>query len=104
MHAIIKLKLGAVSHRTISIVGAGKLYTLDTPYGSKDELVDLLKQLKAAGIIPMADIVINHRCAQEQDESGVWNSFSCALQPPSQSLLLFTPRTLSASHIVCSCL
>jgi alpha-amylase len=54
----------------------GKLYTLDSSYGSKDELVSLVRALKEAGIDPIADIVINHRCAQEQDDSGVWNSFS----------------------------
>lgn len=67
---------GVIIHQR---AGTGKLYTLDSAYGSKDELVALVKELKAAGISPVADIVINHRCAQEQDESGVWNSYSYAL-------------------------
>jgi glycosidase len=42
------------------------LYTLDTPYGSKSDLIELVKALRNAGIHPIADIVINHRCADEQ--------------------------------------
>ena len=34
--------------------------------------------LKEAGLVPLADIVINHRCADRQDEHGVWNQFGCA--------------------------
>ena len=39
----------------------GQLYNLNTPYGSKEDLKELIQCLKAAGISPMADIVINHR-------------------------------------------
>ena len=38
----------------------------------------LNKALKAAGIVPVCDIVINHRCADQQDEHGVWNRFGRA--------------------------
>ena len=53
----------------------GQLYNLQTPYGSQEELVALNKALKEAGISPMADIVINHRCAGQQGKDGVWNKF-----------------------------
>ena len=43
----------------------GQLYNLETPYGSQEELKTLNTALKAAGIQPIADIVINHRCAGE---------------------------------------
>ena len=56
----------------------GDLYDLDTPYGSKEELKALNAALTAAGIEPVADIVINHRCADKQDRNGVWNIFGCA--------------------------
>ena len=51
------------------------LYTLDSKYGTELELRECLKQLKAANIKPVADIVINHRCAAFQDEEGRWNKF-----------------------------
>jgi hypothetical protein len=39
----------------------GQLYNLNSKYGTKEDLAQLLKALNAAGIVPMADIVINHR-------------------------------------------
>lgn len=53
----------------------GQLYNLDSQYGNKEELQALCKDLKAAGIQPLADIVINHRCADEKGEDGVYNTF-----------------------------
>lgn len=41
----------------------GQLYNLTSSYGNEQQLIELNKQLKAAGIVPMADIVINHRYA-----------------------------------------
>ena len=57
----------------------GQLYNLNSHYGNKEELQALVKALKEAGVVPVADIVINHRCADAQDENGVWNTFRCAL-------------------------
>mmetsp|Transcript_16212 Transcript_16212/g.38421 ORF Transcript_16212/g.38421 Transcript_16212/m.38421 type:complete len:378 (-) Transcript_16212:11-1144(-) len=51
------------------------LYNMDSKYGSHKELKELLRRFNAAGVVPLADIVINHRCAQEQDDDGVWNKF-----------------------------
>lgn len=56
----------------------GQLYNLDSKYGNKEELQALCKELKAAGIMPLADIVINHRCADEKGEDGVYNTFRSA--------------------------
>ena len=53
----------------------GQLYNLDSKYGNKEELKALCTALKEAGIVPLADIVINHRCADEKGEDGVYNSF-----------------------------
>eukprot|EP01025_Chloroclados_australasicus_P037372 TRINITY_DN38157_c0_g1_i2.p1 TRINITY_DN38157_c0_g1~~TRINITY_DN38157_c0_g1_i2.p1 ORF type:complete len:546 (-),score=76.16 TRINITY_DN38157_c0_g1_i2:460-1965(-) len=53
----------------------GRLYDLNSKYGSKDDLVSLTTALKSAGITPIADIVINHRCANIQDEEGRWNKY-----------------------------
>ena len=67
----------------------GQLYNLNSNYGNKEELQALLKAFKEAGVVPVADIVINHRCADAQDENGVWNTFRCAL--------LFLIRSLAPS-------
>lgn len=40
----------------------GQLYKLDSSYGSEQQLAELLAKLRDAGIDPLADIVINHRC------------------------------------------
>lgn len=53
----------------------GQLYKLQSLYGSEEELKALLAALKEAGLVSVADIVINHRCADAQDENGVWNNF-----------------------------
>lgn len=53
----------------------GQLYKLDSCYGNSQQLQGLLQKLKDAGIDPLADIVINHRCADTQDEHGRWNNY-----------------------------
>jgi glycosidase len=39
----------------------GQLYNLSSAYGNEQQLIELNEALKAAGIAPLADIVINHR-------------------------------------------
>mmetsp|Transcript_15499 Transcript_15499/g.50958 ORF Transcript_15499/g.50958 Transcript_15499/m.50958 type:complete len:495 (-) Transcript_15499:35-1519(-) len=51
-------------------------YNLNSAYGTYDELVDLVEALRSRGVASLADIVVNHRCADAQDASGVWNVFS----------------------------
>lgn len=86
-----------------------QLYDFNTPYGSEAQLRKLLSDLRAAGIAPLADIVINHRCADQQDQHGCWNIFTCAASalrtaPPATLCLLHTsahsagPRCLSTPH------
>lgn len=43
--------------RRNSCVSAGRLYDLNTPYGSKEELKNLLSALKEAGIKSVGDVV-----------------------------------------------
>ncbi|PSC69027.1 glycoside hydrolase family 13 [Micractinium conductrix] len=53
----------------------GQLYNLNSKYGTQEELLSLNRKLLEAGIRPVADVVINHRCAQFQDENGTWNRY-----------------------------
>ncbi len=53
----------------------GQLYNLDSKFGNKEQLQELNMALVEAGIRPIADIVVNHRCADQQDENGIWNKF-----------------------------
>ncbi|CAE7202391.1 AMY1.4 [Symbiodinium natans] len=54
-----------------------QLFNLDaSAYGKKDALKSLLKALHDKGMRGVADIVINHRCGDKQDEQGRWNVFT----------------------------
>lgn len=58
----------------------GDWYDLGKPdsptfYGTRGDLLEMLKKLNQAGVAPIADIVINHRCAGKQDSNGIWNQF-----------------------------
>lgn len=50
------------------------LYDLNSEYGTKYELIELLDELSEYDIVSICDIVINHRCAKYQN-NGVWNQF-----------------------------
>lgn len=58
------------------------LYDLNSAYGSEEDLRDLLTTLKDKGLKPLADVVINHRCAHYQDEEGRWNKYGGRLEWP----------------------
>ncbi|MEW5305901.1 MAG: hypothetical protein WDW36_008413 [Sanguina aurantia] len=53
----------------------GDYYNLDSAYGSESELRDLISVMKEHGVKAIADIVINHRCAERQGPDGKWNQF-----------------------------
>mmetsp|Transcript_6603 Transcript_6603/g.13364 ORF Transcript_6603/g.13364 Transcript_6603/m.13364 type:complete len:511 (-) Transcript_6603:890-2422(-) len=51
------------------------LEVLDSKYGSRDELVELVKRIRASGMIALADTVLNHRCASKKSSNGAWTQF-----------------------------
>ncbi|KAK3161754.1 hypothetical protein QOZ80_1BG0081010 [Eleusine coracana subsp. coracana] len=51
------------------------LYNLNSRYGTMDELKELVKIYHEAGIKVLGDAVLNHRCAQYQNNNGIWNIF-----------------------------
>lgn len=59
-----------------------EMYDLDTPYGGREELKALCAELNAAGIVPLADVVINHRSAGAKGPEGLWNVFTCVRASP----------------------
>ena len=50
-------------------------YDLDSEYGTKNELITCIHDFKEKDIDVYADIVINHRCAEFQNENGIYNVF-----------------------------
>jgi len=54
----------------------GQLYDLTTKYGGEEELKAVIGMLNKSGVKAVADIVINHRCADKQDENGEWTLYS----------------------------
>ncbi len=51
------------------------LYDLNSEYGTGEELKACIDTLKEHGLKPIADIVINHRCAHEKGPDGKYNKF-----------------------------
>lgn len=51
------------------------LYNLNSEYGSEHQLRHCLERLEEHGLIAVADIVINHRCADMQSDDGKWNVY-----------------------------
>lgn len=58
------------------------LYNLFTFYGDYKSLTELNAALLSSNIFPLADIVVNHRCADKQDSDGIWNHFTDDIPHP----------------------
>jgi alpha-amylase len=53
-----------------------KWYQLDCNYGTASMLQDLVMAMNEQEIAPMLDLVVNHRCASQQDTQGRWLVFT----------------------------
>ncbi|KAM0903723.1 hypothetical protein ACQ4PT_018488 [Festuca glaucescens] len=51
------------------------LYNLNCRYGTMEELKQLVNIFHQNGVKVLGDAVLNHRCAQFQNQNGVWNIF-----------------------------
>ncbi|XVF43058.1 hypothetical protein PTKIN_Ptkin02bG0010400 [Pterospermum kingtungense] len=63
------------------------LYDLNSRYGAIDELKELVKSLHEVGLKVLGDVVLNHRCAQFQNQNGVWNIFGGRLNWDAQAVV-----------------
>lgn len=50
-------------------------YFFESRYGTIDELKSVVNKFHEFGIKVLGDVVLNHRCAHYQNQSGVWNIF-----------------------------
>jgi alpha-amylase len=60
-------------------------------FGTEAELRGLITSMHEVGLKAIADIVINHRCATYQDESGKWNKFGGRLAWDSSAICCNNP-------------
>lgn len=51
------------------------LYNFNSNFGSESELRQCIKAFNRGGVKVLADVVINHRCAEFQNEDKKWNKF-----------------------------
>ena len=55
-------------------------WNLDSQYGSEQELRGLLADMREAGLLPLADVVLNHRCATRKGRDGRWNRWDSGMR------------------------
>ncbi|XP_050872672.1 alpha-amylase 3, chloroplastic [Lathyrus oleraceus] len=68
------------------------LYNLDSRYGSIDELKDVVKTFHKVGIKVLGDAVLNHRCAEKQNQNGIWNIFGGRLNWDDRAVVADDPH------------
>ncbi|CAN1196917.1 Alpha-amylase 3, chloroplastic [Linum perenne] len=68
------------------------LYNLNSRYGNVDELKDLVGRLHKSGLKVLGDAVLNHRCAQYQNQNGIWNMFGGRLNWDDRAVVADDPH------------
>ncbi|KAG9140183.1 hypothetical protein Leryth_015799 [Lithospermum erythrorhizon] len=68
------------------------LYNLNSRYGNINELKSLVKKFHEVGIRVLGDVVLNHRCAQYQNQNGVWNMFGGKLNWDDRAIVSDDPH------------
>ena len=68
------------------------LYSLDSRYGSVQELMEVIAMFQSRGVKVLGDAVINHRCAHEQNEHGVWNQFGGGMKWDERAIVKNDPN------------
>ena len=68
------------------------LYDLNSFYGSEDELRSCVARMREYNITPVADIVINHRCAEAQDDAGRWNKYTGKIDWDARAITCENPQ------------
>lgn len=57
-----------------------------------EQLKNLVDKLHEVGIKALGDAVLNHRCAEFQNENGVWNKFGGRLNWDSRAIVSDDPH------------
>ncbi|PQQ08678.1 alpha-amylase 3 chloroplastic [Prunus yedoensis var. nudiflora] len=68
------------------------LYNLNSRYGNIDELKETVRTFHKVGIKVLGDAVLNHRCAEYQDENGIWNIFGGRLNWDARAVVADDPH------------
>ncbi|XP_009599231.1 alpha-amylase 3, chloroplastic [Nicotiana tabacum] len=68
------------------------LYNLNSRYGSFDELKVTVKKFHEVGIKVLGDVVLNHRCASERNQNGIWNIFGGRLNWDDRAVVADDPH------------
>ncbi|GMP94114.1 hypothetical protein CsSME_00043690 [Camellia sinensis var. sinensis] len=68
------------------------LYNLNSRYGSTDELKGLVKRFHQVNVRVLGDAVLNHRCAEYQNQNGVWNIFGGRLNWDDRAVVADDPH------------
>ncbi|OIS95831.1 PREDICTED: alpha-amylase 3, chloroplastic [Nicotiana attenuata] len=68
------------------------LYNLNSRYGSFEELKVTVKKFHKVGIKVLGDVVLNHRCASERNQNGIWNIFGGRLNWDDRAVVADDPH------------